>query len=174
MSISAASRTLLGRTAHPSWCIGLALLLGLPPQASHADEVAIDRKLDYVLVSGSSLDEITDQLDRKGPGGFWGRTAWYVSWSDACEVRLEVRITLPRLMFENRLPEADRAIVQRAFLALENHEENHSRMGLFAAEEVKRQGCAGAQDIVSYWMAKNDDYDRETQNGRSEGVRFEN
>ena len=109
-------------------------------------------------------------MAEKGPRGFWGRTEWHVFWSDACEVRLEVRTTLPRLMFENRLSDADRTIVQRAFLILANHEENHARMGLFAAEDVKRHGCVDAQATVAYWAAKNDDYDRETRNGLSEGV----
>ncbi len=82
-------------------------------------------------------------------------------------------MTLPRLMFETRLPEADRALVQQAFLALANHEENHARMGLLAAEDVQRRGCADADETVTYWMSKNDDYDRETQHGYSEGVRLD-
>jgi predicted secreted Zn-dependent protease len=170
MSMSTDGQARFGCIALQSCRIGLALLLGLLPRVSHADEVAVDRKVDHFLVSGSSLGEIEDQLDQKGPGNSWGRTEWYVSWSDTCEVGIEIKTTLPRLMFENRLPEADRVIVQQAFLALANHEENHARMGLLAAEDVKRHGCADASETVSYWMAKNDDYDRETQHGLSEGV----
>lgn len=157
----------------------LSLLLALPvflcgllaaQMPAWAETVTVDREVDYFMVSGGSIDEIAAELGSKGPRRFWALTEWNVSWNQSCEVTYRVRITLPRLVFANKLPAPERAVVENVFRIMGNHEENHARMGLFAAEEVKRNDCREAQAIVDYWMAKNTEYDRQTVNGLHEGV----
>ena len=73
----------------------------------------------------------------------------------------------------SRLTPLERQRAEAMLIALESHEQEHVRMGLYAAEEVKRYDCKDPDKIIDYWKAKNDQFDLETLNGRTEGVELE-
>ncbi len=58
-------------------------------------------------------------------------------------------------------------------VALKAHEMQHVYIGIFAAEEIKRNNCNGTKEISAYWKSKNRELDLRTKFGKLEGVMLE-
>ncbi|QPH54668.1 DUF922 domain-containing protein [Pontivivens ytuae] len=154
--------------------VALTILLHAAPLYGQSlDDIEKDIEYSYYLISGSTVSEIREQLNSKGPDGAWGKTYWTVHWftdNSDCSVRVQAHIILPQLFSSSGLSDGDRATVEAVLRALEVHENHHLQMGIFAAEEIQRYGCSDAAEIIDYWIEKNNEFDRNTLNGRSEGV----
>lgn len=137
-----------------------------------------------------------DQSGRR----FHGLTDWHVSWTyrwrqqgDRCrlnqvEVDFSNRIQMPRWRPSRHAPRELVQQWQRYIQRLEQHELQHYQHGVQAAEEVERvlshfsipgncrtmENAANqrAEEIIRRYNRLDQQYDRRTQHGASEGARF--
>ncbi|MEM7243126.1 MAG: DUF922 domain-containing protein [Pseudomonadota bacterium] len=138
----------------------------------HADELKINKNIvvESYLISGSSLENLWKEMDKKGPDGNWGLTHWKIHWTPGCDVSIDITITLPKLVGSGTLSGTDRLIFERMLVALETHENHHARIGTYAAEEIKRYDCKNTDQIAAYWKSVNKRFDLDTKHGQREGV----
>ena len=127
----------------------------------------------YYEVRGNSIGQLQSQLKSKGPKGFWAYTSWYVRWSGACAVSVEIRYTMPKLIKNDAMPASVLSIWNKMYAALEKHERNHGQHGINAAREIERNGCRNGKAIIRKWAEQDRIYDRKTQHGKTEGIRFQ-
>jgi predicted secreted Zn-dependent protease len=131
-----------------------------------------------------------------------GHTHWHVRWKykwkkkdNGCEIKqvttfLTVTYTLPRIP-NNHIVGADvRDSFDRYYEALFKHEQEHKNSGLYAALEIEDafislasfRRCSDldaaakktGKAIIKKFNKRDDDYDRETDHGGTEGVRIDN
>lgn len=153
--------------------IASSLVITVISSISNAQTVSAIKKdieIDYFLISGGSINEIRKSLKRKGPNSYWALTSWRISWDDSCNILLKAKMQLPRLHNSIGMPSSERSIVEKMLLALRLHEERHLDYGILAAEEIRRHECENASGILEYWIEKNNEFDRNTNNGRTDGV----
>ncbi|HHO59699.1 MAG TPA: DUF922 domain-containing protein [Thiotrichales bacterium] len=128
---------------------------------------------------------------------YHGNTDWNIKWrfttqqqQGVCRIRdihttVTVTYTLP-VLDKSVTDQNTIARFEKFSKALEKHEHNHGRNGLTAAKEIDdalqalkpQASCRQLEQtanrigrgIVSKYSAIDDDYDRRTQNGRTEGA----
>ena len=152
---------------------------------------AVNRNEVYYDISGSTVQELRAQMERRGPvyGGkrMFGRCLWRVRASFAAyprkpdarcvaskvPARLDATITLPRWRGYDQAPAELKARWDGFIKGLRRHEQNHFNHGQAAAVETKRaiQELSGkydcqefqrrAQDILRSVPAAYSDRDRE-------------
>jgi predicted secreted Zn-dependent protease len=131
-----------------------------------------------------------------------GHTHWHVRWTykwkkkdNDCEIKqvntfLTVTYTLPRIPDDHVVHADVRDSFDRYYEALFKHEEEHKNSGLYAALEIEdaiinlgsfrkcRDLDAAAEktgnSIIKKFNKRDEDYDRETDHGRTEGARIDN
>jgi len=129
-------------------------------------DVFVSNTYEYYTVSGSSLQDLMDDMAVNGPQGFWALTEWYVSWSADCELRVDSTITMPELSEDADLYEEEYAEWERMIEALEEHELGHVANGVGFAQDVLDLGCVMDMDSVrAPWIQADIDFDAETQHG---------
>lgn len=129
-----------------------------------------------------------------------GLTRWKISWkfhkaakAGSCEftefkATLDGTITMPRWVVTQSVPKPLMDSWQRFLTALLVHEQGHYSNGFRAAEEVRALGrgfrvpgdCSTiatefnerATAIIDKYRIADDEYDRRTQSGRTQGVKF--
>jgi len=156
-----------------------------------------DLEMEYYEVSGRTAAEIRASLNELRPTDpirgirVDGYTRWHLSWQiprrpdgecrlDQAEIMFRVAVGLPRLVDTERIPLAVRQQWQSYIAALKAHEATHARYAYEGRKAVLRafQGvdCAAAQeaagDASEALERRNEEYDRLTQHGLTEGVRF--
>lgn len=157
-----------------------SLIIGLGlacyPGATLADTMdeADVTTIEYT-VSGSSLDEVMEDMAQRGPQGFWAYTTWNVTWTGGCETSVTAEITMPVLDDDADLSEDEVAEFSRMSEALFDHELGHVEIGLSFAKDIEASDCpADFSDLHEYWLQAERDYDSETDHGQNEGVYLEN
>lgn len=155
-----------------------------------------DVEIVYYDVQGTSPEEIRRNMNRLRPTDDQGRrfdgyTRWNVRWSwpglpgGGCDlaqvdVRVTIRVTLPRYTPSPRTPAAVHRRWATYIAALERHEANHARHAWRGVQRVRsalRQAdCAGAnaagQAVLAEIRRQDAEYDRATRHGITEGARF--
>lgn len=159
----------------------------------------LERKLyDVRVAPGADLLEALNRATPIWRGGqaFHGHTAWHVNWQlrharrpdgqcgvTTVQVRLHVTMTLPDL---KEAPADIAAQFARYAAALDTHEEGHRRVGRIAADQVhsallarppaascqqlEAEADRAAHDVVERAKRKDQDYDRDTQHGCTQGA----
>jgi predicted secreted Zn-dependent protease len=143
-----------------------------------------DTDMEYYDVSGSSAQEIRDNLNKShSNGGLDGHTGWNVSWGSRgadCTLDTRLRVRLPRW-----LPpaDADPALILHWNTyagSLARHEQGHvqlARQG-FAKMQQTLQGstCAEADAklnaVLNEMRQADQRYDAETNHGVTQGAKF--
>lgn len=133
-------------------------------------EVRAEHRVRYYDVSALDAAGLQDQMQRRGPRGFWAHTTWHVTWSARCEVTLDTRIVFPRHVAPQRLPDALRRDWAAMTRALMQHEMQHRAFGIAAAAEIERTACRNADAVIERWAAEDVRLDRLTDHGRTTGV----
>jgi predicted secreted Zn-dependent protease len=178
-------------------CLGLATLVAGSPAASSSFAGVPDVEVRYYDVSGRTPDEIRASLDRHrrtDPNtglkvDAW--TAWRLRWDvpgslegkcqpDKAVVTLDVTVGLPRLANSETVPPAVLQRWQRYIAAVTAHEANHVRIANAGRKAVlhaiHESDCAAgpqaAEDAMAAMDRRNDEYDRVTRNGWTEGAHF--
>lgn len=159
--------------------VALPFLLAAPAFAQDGDyeeyydgEVLVALVYDYYPVTGSSLQEVQDDMGANGPQGFWAYTAWNVSWTGDCEIRVDLTMTLPALDEDADLYDEEFAEWDRMIAALEEHEFGHGASGIGFAHDIEALGC-DVQDVAAVqapWLQNDIDYDAETNHGIDTGA----
>jgi len=134
---------------------------------------------------------------RSGGGSFNGHTDWYIDWKYqsttspyGCQlvdtqIKVHVIHTLPALS-EHVTDKQTIDVFNKFNTALTQHEKNHGNHGLSAAREMDKafnelqpqQSCRSlariingiGNAIVQKYAQKDDEYDRTTNNGETEGA----
>ena len=128
-------------------------------------------KTKYYSIVGSTSRELKNQMRRKGPGGYWAYTGWYVNWSGSCQVTVTISYEYPKWKNHGQAPAALRAKWDSMISALEGHERQHGQHGVNAANEIDRTGCAGdPKAITNKWANQDKVFDARTDHGRKQGV----
>lgn len=149
--------------------VAMAALLGSAPAL--ANPTIMESRETYPI-DGTSATEILQQMETRGPEGYWAYAEWYVRWNAACEVRLRIEYMMPRHVNPALMDEPLRLSWERMIEALGRHEEQHGAHGVGAAEELVAKDCRDGNAIIARWSEKDRIYDRETDHGRFEGVIF--
>lgn len=147
----------------------LALVMGSVVAVA---EPKVSSSLKHYKVKGTTVDQIRDYMNTKGPRGFWAYTEWYVKWTGACKVSVSVKYTLPKLASPGKVPADVRQKFDAMYAALKAHEENHGAYGISAAREIEKAGCTNGDAIIKKYNKAEVDYDKRTDHGFTEGVRF--
>jgi len=168
------------------------------PNTPHGVDVTITAS--YYAIHGSTAQELREEMNRRGPGGYDAYTRWFVKWSyptettgNACdtgpvEASVEITYTMPEW---DPPPNADAALVDRwtrYVAALQLHEDGHRDFGIDAAKDVlravsalppyptcadlNRAANAAAETVLDRFRAQEIDYDRTTSHGATQGARF--
>lgn len=132
----------------------------------------IDTKWTTYAVNGSSAEALLNQMQRKGPNGYWAYTRWFVRWTANCKVSLEINYTMPRHMNREAMPSNLRAKWDRMVAALKAHEQKHGAHGISAARELVQKRCWNGNAIVQKWANQDVILDQRTNHGMTEGVVF--
>lgn len=136
-----------------------------------AAEPKIVVKMKYYPIAGSTSRELKNQMKRKGPGGYWAYTGWYVRWSGGCQVTVTISYEYPKWTNRGQAPAELRAKWDSMFSALERHEQQHGQHGVNAAKEIDSTGCSGnPQAITNKWANQDKVFDAQTNHGRNQGV----
>ncbi len=71
------------------------LMLTVQSDAVSAKPLIVVKNQTYD-VGGLTVAELRNQMDKKGPKGFWGYTSWrYFLAKQGCRVKVEIKYTLP-------------------------------------------------------------------------------
>lgn len=149
--------------------------------------------------NGSLLHSLraSSPIERNGRT-YYGKTEWtvipdfrYHESYGLCRikdvlVRLQVRFILPRISVDYELPGPDRARFDHFYKALHEHEKGHQELGQQAAQEIyellKKMGPYGycfelekaaktkIGDIIKKYEKLNQEYDKQTDFGRTQGA----
>ncbi len=128
----------------------------------------------YYTVSGDTLDALRQDLKDKGPDSFWGFTRWWIKWSSACEVDLEITITMPQLDLSAPLSDREPRVWRAMIEALYRHEQLHAEHGRQAAAEIFETKCKAPKEVIDKWAVRDRILDRDTQHGLTQGVTLRN
>lgn len=145
-------------------CLGAAVPAVAAPKTSET--------LKHYLVQGDSFPQLRRSLAANGPNGFWGYTKWWITWSSACQVTLEITITMPKLAPGSNLTASQRRIWDGMVKALYQHEQMHAEHGRRAADEILASKCDGPHATIEKWAKRDRVLDRETRHGAKQGVQL--
>jgi predicted secreted Zn-dependent protease len=172
------------------------LAMTLPAQA---DVTVLEDKIVWYEVGGATVQELRKSMDANTPvSGFDAEAKWWVDWRyqwrtngqqcvlDNVQVMLRVETTFPRLTSEDGM---STDVLQKWWnysARLMAHERTHARHGAMAAEEIDRKlksftipgACSDMEDkanaaamaIIKKANKSDEDYDRRTDHGATEGV----
>jgi predicted secreted Zn-dependent protease len=149
----------------------VAALAMLAASSKAGAEPAVKVTTTYYAIGGTMSAELKAQMRSLGPHGFWAYTRWYVRWTGACRVSLEISYTYPRWTDEGSAPPQLRAEWNRMMERLRAHEQGHGQHGRNAAREVEQSGCRDdPRRITGKWAEQDKVYDTQTSHGRAQGV----
>lgn len=161
--------------------LALVMMLMTPCTAAAQDDgfeeyydgdILVAVTYDYYDVTGSSLQEVQDDMGASGPEGFWAYTVWNVSWTGECEIRVDVTMTLPLLDENADLYDEEFAEWDRMIEALEEHEFGHVGSGIGFAHDIEDLSCI-VDDVAAVqapWFQNDIDFDAETNHGINQGA----
>lgn len=153
--------------------ISLAMAVGLCFMATHGmakPRVQVVQKT-YVVDATTSWG-LRDQMQARGPRGFWAYTDWYVKWSGNCKVSVKITYRMPKHKNEAALDPTLRKEWRAMVSALKAHEEKHGAHGIQAAQEIEKTRCANGNAIIQKWANQDRVLDKRTGHGRHEGVQL--
>lgn len=137
---------------------------------SLAAEPKVKVILKYYKVQGKTRNELIEQMQAKGPKGFWAYTSWRIHRSGTCDLDLTITYTLPQLADRARVPLRLRANWDRMIDRLSFHEQGHGDHGREAVRELIETKCQDFQSVVGKWAHQDKVYDKRTEHGLTQGV----
>lgn len=146
---------------------GLAIGLGVSPAAAKPKVSVVNKTY---AVSGTTAKELRDEMNRKGPDGFWAYTRWDIRWTGSCRVTVKVTYTLPKHRKPSAMPANVRKSWQSMRAALVAHEKLHGAHGVSAAKEIAAAGCKDGNAIIKKYNKADQALDRRTKHGKTQGV----
>ncbi|MFZ3324133.1 MAG: DUF922 domain-containing protein [Usitatibacter sp.] len=178
--------------------VAMAAFLAVPASAQGSGEATTtpnaSNKVEYYDVHGTTWDELVNQINTKGPEGFWGNAGTKISYkyrsrgtANSCvienvTVNTDSTVRLPRWVNRNEAPAKLQAYWDGVLRSLDLHERGHVKISLDSARELERTlkaipqqpTCDGldtlagqqAQRILNEHSRKQDLYDAETDHGR--------
>ena len=194
-SVSCATSKRAWRSSLPPW-----VFEKLAPHLSR-DDVQVTLHTTHYAVEGNSYDAINTELAKHGPDlGNWavGSCRWQVlpQWrieqaAGACllhELRVDVKIDITMPRWQDTGNKLIKKRWARFYRQLQKHEHGHARVGVHAGEEVfdaltalssttdcerlSREAERRYTRIIAAHHAIDDEYDRASQHGGRQGVRF--
>ncbi|MGR3548639.1 MAG: DUF922 domain-containing protein [Roseovarius sp.] len=150
--------------------LALGLALGLGGISAAQARPKVTETIKTYPVSSTSLAELAKEMDKKGPKGYWAYTEWYVRWTGDCKLSVTVDIILPKHKNPSKMPADVRKKFDAMLVALTEHERQHGRHGIAAAQEIEAAGCSGGDGIIKKYNAVDIKFDKVTDHGRKEGV----
>jgi predicted secreted Zn-dependent protease len=150
--------------------LALGLALGFGGLSTAHAKPKVTETIKTYAVSATSVAGLVQEMNEKGPKGFWAFTEWYVRWTGDCKLSVTVDITLPKHKNPAKMPAEVRTKFDAMLAALTEHERQHGRHGIAAAQEIEAAGCAGGDAILKKYNAIDVKFDKTTDHGRKKGV----
>lgn len=147
----------------------LALALGLSIAPVFAAPKVSETTRTYG-VSATSVRGLLNEMNARGPRGYWAYTSWNVRWSGSCAVEVKVTYTLPKHTNPRAMPADLQREWARMLKALTAHERLHGAHGIKAGREIDQARCRNPQAIIRKYNRADLRLDRETRHGRTQGV----
>jgi predicted secreted Zn-dependent protease len=137
-------------------------------------------EVDYYTIRGASAAELNAEMDRKGPGEFYGRTDYHYRWKcddKSYSVTYDVKVILPTWKMPKN---ADPQLVTRwnnFIRSLTIHENGHVQIGLNKKNKIieilKTTNCQSAKSIINdmerEMKSQDREYDEQTNHGKNLG-----
>jgi predicted secreted Zn-dependent protease len=121
-------------------------------------------------VNATTAQDLIQQMDARGPKGFWAYTDWYVKWTGGCDLSVSITYTMPKHKNEAKLDPELRKSWQSFVTALRKHEELHGAHGIQAAQEIEKSKCADGDSVIRKWSEQDKVLDQRTDHGKKDGV----
>jgi len=145
----------------------------LPPRF-----VIQNAKVAHYSISGSTAEELRDEMKRKGPRGWHAYTDWNLSWN-CRKVTVTCTVTLPSWNPEKQEPELQRKF-RTYWNNLARHEQGHVdivyRMVETNRQRVRAMDCLAASlawaETLRNISRESEEYDRKTNHGQTQGAVF--
>jgi predicted secreted Zn-dependent protease len=145
----------------------LLLALMLAPLVARAEDRTVTR---HYPVSALTVAGLEQEMQARGPKGFWAYTSWNVDWTADCQVSLTVNYTFPEHLRPDALSPALRARWEAMVAALIEHEQGHAALGDKARRAVEAAHCRRTEPIFARIGAEERSYDAKTRHGSRDGV----
>ena len=145
----------------------LLLVLTLAPLVARAEDRVVTRHYPVSALTAAGLEE---EMQARGPQGFWAYTTWNVDWTGACDVSLTVNYTLPEHLRPEAMTPELHARWQAMLAALVRHEQGHAALGEKARRAVRAAKCRDTGPIFARIAAEERAYDAQTRHGARDGV----
>jgi predicted secreted Zn-dependent protease len=145
----------------------LLLVLMLAPFVARAEDRVVTRHYPVSALTAAGLEE---EMQARGPKGFWAYTTWHVDWTPGCQVSLTVSYTFPEHLRPEAMPRALRLRWQAMLVALKQHEQGHAALGAKARRAVQAARCRNTGPIFARIAAEEREYDAKTRHGARDGV----
>ena len=173
-----------------------ALPITAPTSATLTPVAIPNATVVYYDISGSTENELRDQLDALGPVGYDGykgdsTTKWYITWHwpthpdgscqmDQTAVSYEIKVIFPRWQPTEGVSAQLVARWEQYTAALIEHEKGHVDLVVLnvpkVAEVVKSARCEAANTVGEMVLAEihkqEVEYDATTNHGATQGARF--
>lgn len=129
-------------------------------------------------ISGSSQKELSDEMKRKGPNGYFGYTEWNFTWK-CREIKVECLVTLPYWQTGESTPELQKKW-RRFWNNLARHEQEHVEIVWKRVDETKeRVKTMNCREAGEAWKStlqqvnrESKEYDTRTDHGTTQGAIF--
>ncbi len=134
---------------------------------------SIKTQTKYYSVQGTNFQELKQQMNRKGPSGYWAYARWDVRWTGKCKLSVTLKYTYPKWTNISAAPKSTQKAWKRMMTALKKHEQGHGQHGINAAREIEKHGCGkNSNAIISKWGRQDKKYDAQTRHGITQGVKL--
>lgn len=163
-------------------------------------EPNIQSETHYYEVDGKTARAIRQDMNRKRSGDYDAYTKWWINWHfywkespaqcalTRAKVDAAIKFTLPKLASRSKANQEAKQRWQSYYQALIAHENGHRDLGIQAANVIEealltmdsaascalleKQANALAHGIIDEYIAKNKQYDLDTNHGINTGAVF--
>lgn len=135
-------------------------------------------QVESYFISGSTVEELREEMNKKGPHGWHGYTEWHLNW-DCKEISVTCTVTLPFWKTGQSTPEVKKRY-RMYWNRLALHEQGHvdivTRLVDTNRVRVKSMECGAANrswaDTLARINRESAEYDRKTEHGKTQGAVF--
>lgn len=150
--------------------IGIGLMALVAGAGMAVAEPRITERTKTYSINATTFAGLRNEMNGKGPNGFWAYTAWDIRWTGSCRVTLKLTYTLPKHRNPSSMPDTVRKRFDGMMTALVKHEQQHGAHAKAAAREIERTKCRDGNAILEKLRATDIAFDKRTNHGIRDGA----
>ncbi|SFE14184.1 Predicted secreted Zn-dependent protease [Sulfitobacter brevis] len=133
-------------------------------------EPKVSQQTKVYEVTATSVNGLIEQMNKRGPRGYWAFTEWHVRWSRSCKLEVDVAYILPQHANPSAMPAQVRRKFDAMLTALTQHEAQHGLHSIQAAREIEADKCQNGDAIIRRYNAADIAFDAQTNHGVKDGA----